>query len=161
MKGKAFLFSAFLGVVLLLGSCDNEITSTELVVDESKTAALKLYVKAELDNTIEGEESVPDGTQFIVSVAKNDLNGNFTGDDRWVTTVSTTGGVLQVNVPATNDGITAYVDAVAFEATYEVNDTLSKQKVYKYNDQFDGITIGSNHVDQITMEGSFLYDIKK
>lgn len=161
MKGKTFLFSAFLGVILLLGSCDNEITSTELVVDESKTAVLKLYVKAELDISTADEESVPDGTQFIVSVAKNDLNGNFTGDDRWVTTASTTGGALQVNVPATTDGITAYVDAIAFEYTYEVNDTLSQKRVYEYNGEFGGIITGSNNVHRITMVPTPLENIKK
>jgi hypothetical protein len=151
MKGKALLFSALLGLLVLFGSCDNDITSTELVVDETKTAVLKLYVKAELDADSENEENVPDGTELIISVKKNDLNGNFKGDDRWVSTVITSGGVVEVNVPATADGVTVYVDAVAFEKSYEVNSSVTELRVYEYNGSFEGIITGTNNVYRIDM----------
>lgn len=159
MKGKALLFSALLGLLVMFGSCDNEITSTELVVDETKTAVLKLYVKGELNPDSDGEENVPDGTQFIISVKKNDLNGSFTGDDRWVTTATTAAGVVQVNVPATADGVTVYVDAVAFEQSYEVSASVTEKRVYEYNGSFGGIITGTNNVHRITMSPTVLETI--
>lgn len=159
MKGKALLFSTLLGLLVVFGSCDNEVTSTELVVDETKTATLKLYVKAELDANSDNEEIVPDGTQFIVSVKKNDLNGRFNGDARWTTTVSSSAGVVQLDVPATADGVTVYVDAVAFENTYEVNASVTEKRVYEYNGSFAGIITGTNNVDSIEMDYKVLETI--
>lgn len=127
--------------LLLFSGCE-EVESTAVEIDESKTATLKLYVKAEMDPDQTGPENVPDGTELIFSVMYNDLNGSFNGEGRWTTTAATSNGAVEVTVPATDYGVRVYVTAVSFEYEYPMSDTETELRTYELYAQYQGIFAG-------------------
>ncbi len=130
-----------IGMLILFTGCE-EIESTAVEIDESKTATLKLYVKAEMDPNQTGPETVPDGTELVFSVMYNDLNGSFNGEGRWTTTAATSNGAVEVTVPATEYGVRVYVNAISFEYEYPVSDTETELRTYELYTQYSGIFTG-------------------
>ncbi|NBC82867.1 MAG: hypothetical protein GVY19_05745 [Bacteroidetes bacterium] len=157
MKKTSLFITALTGLLIMFASCEKEITTSVLVVDESKTAILKLYVRADMDTTA-GMEEVPDSTQFILTISKNDLNSSFAGDGYWTKNVYTSQGVLETEVPASYDGVDINVDAVAFEHEYVVNDSTTELRVYEYNNVWN-IETGSNNVELINMNSTLIETI--
>lgn len=143
-KIAALLFVA----VALFSSCEEEITTSKLVIDESQTATMKLYVKADMNNLI-GLDNIPNNTVFNISVPLNELNGYFYGDGRWTTSVQANNGIIEFDVPANADGVTVYVDMVGFESDYTDGGVVTEKRFYEYNGVFYGIITGSNNVDVI------------
>lgn len=131
-----------IGMLILFTGCE-EIESTAVEIDESKTATLKLYVKAEMDPDQTGPETVPDGTELVFSVMYNDLNGSFNGEGRWMTTAATSNGVVEVTVPATDYGVWVYVNAISFEYAYPVSETETELRAYEFNARYPNIFTGS------------------
>ncbi len=143
-KIAALLFVA----VALFSSCEKEITTSAVAVDETQTATMKLYVKADMNNII-GLDNIPNNTVFNISVPLNDLNDDFYGDGRWSTTVQSNNGVIEFNVPANADGVTVYVDMVGFESDYTDGGVVTQKRFYEYNGVFFGIITASNNVEVI------------
>ena len=68
-------------------------------------------MKAEFDAQNTEYESVS-GEEIRVSVRRNDLNPYFSGQGRWSTTISISGGVATFEVPASENGCTVYIDVI-------------------------------------------------
>lgn len=151
MKRRNLLILAMLAVIVSFISCEKDITTTAVKVDTSKVANLKVYVEADLDTT-SGNESVPSGTQFIVSVRNSDLNPAYTGTGMWSQTVSANGsGVIELEVPTIDAGVTVYIDAIAFEATY-YGAFSTDERVYELvAEAITGVKVNSNRVETRTL----------
>jgi len=149
MKKVKLLFGLMLGLVLLLSGCEKEIVSTALVVDETQTATIKFYVKAEFDAQNTEYESVS-GQEIRVSVRRNDLNPYFSGQGRWSTTIPISSGVATVEVPASEDGCTIYIDVLDFEHSF--TDAIGENYTmgYYYNSGLTAMA-GSSFIQTIVL----------
>lgn len=156
MKKTTTILSALFGMIALFSSCEKEITTTALTIDETQTAQMKLYVKADL-STLVGLENAPDGTILNISIDNDDLNSNFSGAGKWTTSVTVNGGVVDFTVPANLDGVTVYIDAVAFERDFNVNANTIEHRVYEYSGSIGGVITGSNNVYVIELNPTLLW----
>ncbi|RPH24814.1 MAG: hypothetical protein EHM93_20210 [Bacteroidales bacterium] len=98
-----------LGIILLamafvFASCEKDITTSELTLDLSKKATVRAYLFAELDLTTQGLESVPNGTKVILSIPNDKFNKDATGF--WMDTVAVNNGLIEAQVPSTDEGVT-------------------------------------------------------
>ena len=146
---KTSLFAALIGAVMMFASCEKEITTTEVKIDESQTATLKLFVKADVDFTKVGYEDAPNDTELNISVRYDHINPVYSGQGRWKETVKVSNGVVEVTVPANDNGVTVYIVANDFEAITELNDTVDVLNRYYYSSSISGIKAGTNNVRQI------------
>ncbi|MDP4240440.1 MAG: hypothetical protein Q8904_13315 [Bacteroidota bacterium] len=113
---KTRLFSA-LAILALVGltSCDKDILSSPVYVDNLPKASISGYVTAEMNLQTDGSEFVPVGTKLFVEVNYSDLNNAATG--KWKDTVTVAeNGKYQVAVPANGEGVTVTITPFAFEA---------------------------------------------
>jgi len=86
-------------------SCDDNVRSSALTVDDMQEATVVAYFYADLDNRDPGMEYAPDGTPVIVSVAYNELNPS-AGTGSWSETLEIEGGMVEATVPVTSNGTT-------------------------------------------------------
>ncbi len=159
-KTSLFLASLLVGIIVFFNSCEKEITSTALVVDQSKTAVLKLYLRADLDST-EGIENAPDGIVINASVKNNDLNPHFTGAERTVVSSTTAGGVVEFTLPTTDDGVTVYIEGNTFEREYLDTDTTLELRKYELKDLEYTIKAGGSYVERKEFAWEKLEDIEE
>jgi hypothetical protein len=75
------------------------------------TATIVVYAYAELDYTTDGYEKVPNGTQIMLQIDKNDPFNN--ADEDWSEIFSVKDGKIEGRVPATDKGVT--VKIIPFE----------------------------------------------
>lgn len=143
-KTSLFLATLLVGMVVLFNSCDEDVTSTAVTVDESKTAELKIYLRADIDSTVT-ETYAPDGVVVNASVKYNDLNYNFTGSERVRLSATSSGGVVEFTVPTTDDGVTVYVESNDFEYDYinSGDSTLDRRLYYLEDLEYTTYTGGS------------------
>ena len=103
------LFAAF------MTSCDKEVTTSPLTVDESQKATVEAIVYADLDLTNYGKELVPAGTKVILTIPYSDLGSSATGN--WIDTVKTNAqGIITASVPTNAKGVTVTLIPIDFIA---------------------------------------------
>ena len=146
MKKFSLILASLIGLIIFLGGCEKEITTTALDVDTTKTAALKVYLRADLDTTVENV-AIPDGTTINASVKKNDLNPQFIGQDRVLMSATSSSGVVEFEVPTTNEGVTVYEDGATFEYDYLVNDTITEKRKFELLDRSYFVKNGGSYVE--------------
>lgn len=146
---------AMLAMVVFFNSCEKEITTTELVLDETKKGTLKVYAKAELDPEEVGLEAIPT-TVFNISIKKSELNPDFNATGRWVAQDTAIGGMFEIEVPTTDDGVTVFVEAVSFESEVEVGrDSVELRKYFTGDEKFT-VKAGDKEIHSITLSHSVL-----
>jgi hypothetical protein len=97
--------------VLLFAACE-EVESTDLTLDLTKKATVRAYFYAELDYTILGDEFAPNGTKVIVSIPNSSFNSSASGN--WVDSATINNGMIEIEVPATNAGVTVTITPAEF-----------------------------------------------
>lgn len=124
---------ALLSLTFMLNSCKEDVKTSELVLDMSKTATIVVYAYAELDQSKDGIEKVPDGTQIMLRITYDNFNGS--AKSYWTELFSVENGKIEAEVPVTNKGVT--VEIFPYEFYYDqkqpygsVNNTVPKY--YKY-----------------------------
>lgn len=103
MRKLGTIGALVMAAAILFTSCE-KIETSELTLDLTQTATVKVYLYAELNQTTNGLESVPNGTNVIVSIPNSAFNSTASG--LWTSNVVVANGAIEVTVPATNSGVT-------------------------------------------------------
>jgi hypothetical protein len=133
MRKLGTIGALVMAAAILFTSCE-KIETSELTLDLTQTATVKVYLFAELNQTTNGLESVPNGTNVIVSIPNNAFNSSASG--LWTTNAVVANGAIEVTVPATNIGVSVtftpaeflYAQVQGFGAN-----AATIQKLYKAN----------------------------
>lgn len=131
-----------------LTSCDKDKTASPLTIDLTKKAVIKGYVYADLDLTTPGLEKAPAGTQIIITVSNDDLDGTTT-DMFWkkvranetpgvysATFTVDSDGKINAEIPVGNSETQVYILPVTFEAQQKQSDTESVLKYFTPEDDY-------------------------
>ena len=87
-------------------SCDKEITTSPVTLDNSQKATIKGYVYANTDLTKLGYETAPAGTKVIITMAYNQITGiSSTAGSLNDTVQLAADGSFEYKVPADADGV--------------------------------------------------------
>lgn len=115
MKKNRFLSGLAVLALVGLTSCEKDVVSSPMYVDNLPKASISGYVTSEMNFQSDGSEFVPVGTKLLVEVNYSDLNSAATG--KWKDTVTVgADGKYQAAVPANGSGVTVTITAFAFEA---------------------------------------------
>ncbi|HON18089.1 MAG TPA: hypothetical protein PK990_02865 [Salinivirgaceae bacterium] len=119
------LLSAF---ALIFSGCE-KTEPTDMKLDMSKKATLKVYCYAQLNHTQQGLEAVPNGTQVMVRIDNAYFNPAATG--YWTAHGSIQNGMVEFEIPVTNAGVTAQISGMEFtydqvQAYGSVSSTIKK-----------------------------------
>ncbi|HPW66326.1 MAG TPA: hypothetical protein PLY32_05505 [Salinivirgaceae bacterium] len=115
MKRTLQLFALIVASFIVFSSCSKEVETSALTLDQTKNATLIVHFYAELDQTINGLEKVPDGTRAIIRIDNKEFNPAANGF--WSELVTINGGKIELTIPATDKGVR--VEIFPIEFTYE------------------------------------------
>ena len=106
------------GMLVLLSagfftSCIDDIVTSELKIDDSQKATVKVWVFADLDRNNSALDFVPNGTKVLVSVDNSELN-SAASSGSWSEVATVNGGYIEIQVPARSDGVTVTLKAEDF-----------------------------------------------
>lgn len=156
MKTKIFALSVTILAALYISGCEKEIVTTAYQIDSTQTATFQLYLRGELDASTNGLEPIENGKKVVISVNYSSLNPNFYGSGRWKTEATTSNGMISVEVPATDNGVTVYVKIDDFEYDYVVDETTTEWRIYEFSSSFNGVTAGTTNIYMGTLSYSVL-----
>ena len=115
---KMNFFVAFATVVSIgLMSCKEEaVVSSAITIAAKDSATITGYVTADLNLQTAGNEAVPVGTSFVVSVPYSSLNAS-ASSGKWQKTVSLAAdGKYTVKVPTNTSGVSVTISPISFDA---------------------------------------------
>jgi len=113
MKRLKFLVLSLLTLTLFgITGCE-KVEQSELTLDLSKTATIKVTYWADLDLTQLGYEKVPDGIKVLVTIPNSAFNPTASG--HWSTTAETVDGSIEVTVPVVLNGANVTFTPEEFE----------------------------------------------
>lgn len=132
MKQTTLLMVLLASSALLFNNC-SKVETSALTLDKTQNAKLILHFYAQLDNTQDGLERVPNGTTAIVRINNSSFNPSASGF--WTQTVTLDNGTVEIEVPTTNAGVTVDIFPVEFvfdqvQASGSVSPTI--KKIYKH-----------------------------
>ncbi len=106
MKNFGKLSAMLLAFIIFFSGCEDEITTSELTLDLSKTGTIEVYFYAVLD-VEEGYERIPGGKKVLFYIDNQEFNPNATGG-RWTLLDETdNNGMIRIDeVPTMDDGVT-------------------------------------------------------
>lgn len=108
---KITLMPLFLAMATLFVGCE-KVEKSEMVLDTTQKATLKVYCYAQLDLTQQGLEFVPNGTQVMVRIENNNFNPGASG--YWSAVGEVQNGLVEFEIPVTLQGITATIFPMEF-----------------------------------------------
>jgi hypothetical protein len=114
-KVSKVILSSIILSSAFLASCDKEITTSPLTIDQSQKGTVQAIVYADLDLTNYGKELVPAGTRVILTIPYSDLGSSATGN--WIDTLTTNAqGQISALVPTNAKGVTVTLTPIDFIA---------------------------------------------
>lgn len=130
MKKVSFLSLAILAVIVLFSSCKKDVETSDLILDNFKTADLTIYLSASLDLNQKEMSPAPEGTKVVISAPYSDFNPGAKGSLTDTLKVDAQGKVV-AKVKTSSKGVTYTVQPIDFEynqkqAEGEVKSTLRK-----------------------------------
>lgn len=142
-----------LAVAMFSVSCDDDIETSSLTLDQTQEATISAYLYAELDKTSLGLELAPNGTKVFVSVENSEFNNDATGS--WIDTVYVQNGKIESVVPVTSDGVNVKItpaDFIQNQVQAYNSTTASLSKIYKVagGSTVANVKPGENRVHEIT-----------
>jgi len=172
-KFRSFLLFAAV-CSLFFSSCEEDIQKSDLTLDLSKKATVKAYVYAELDKTTAGYEYAPDGTEVLLTISHGNFNPSASG--AWQDTAVVNNGIIEMEVPVTNDGVSVSLSCAEFSQEQLQSYDANSEKVlmlYKANSSNVRIKTGerktveifynesalSNHVEMVTVKYEAFADV--
>ncbi len=158
MKAKITrLLLAASAVLLIFTGCEKNKETSAVAVDLSKRVTIKCYIYADLDLTRDGLETVPAGTQVVISIPYSDFNNIPSANNKgnWSTTVQTDAdGVISANVPVDANGVSVQIAPIDFEYDQIQNPLYHKdatiKKIFKASPLTENILPNVNKTLQIT-----------
>ncbi len=142
-----------MAVAMFSVSCDDDIETSSLTLDQTQEATITAYLYAELDKTSLGLEKAPNGTKVFVSVNNSEFNSSATGS--WIDTVYVQDGKIQSVVPVTSSGVTVRITPADFvqnqvQPYNSTSATLSKIFKVAGGSAVSNVKPGENRVHEIT-----------
>lgn len=121
-----------IALAIIFTGCEKDIETSDLTLDLTKKATIRAYFYAELDQTALGLEFAPNGTKVMVSIPNSDFNPTATGN--YIDSAVVTDGMIEVSVPATNNGVS--VSLIPAEFVHEQKQAANQnssviKKIYK------------------------------
>jgi len=150
---KILNYFLFLFIVVVI-SCDKEVETTPLKVDNFPKATIKGYVYADLDQTSYGYEKVPTGTKVIVTMPYSEL-GITSGGNLVITVEIQSDGTFEFTVPVDANGANVSVKIVDFIydqlQTQQYNSKLTTIKKVFYGETvtYNNVKPGDVQIQQI------------
>lgn len=106
-KLKIIMALAIALIIVVLSSCQEKVTSTNLVIDETTKGTIKVTFYAELDAQTLGLEKVPSGTVVTITAPLNAINPAAPDGEKWITSATVgSDGSINVSVPTRSTGVT-------------------------------------------------------
>ncbi len=151
-----------MAVAMFSVSCDDDIETSSLTLDQTQEATITAYLYAELDKTSQGLELAPNGTKVFVSVNNNEFNDNATGS--WIDTVYVQNGKIESVVPVTSDGVTVKITPADFEYDQvqpfgSSNETLKTIFTIAGGKNVANVKPGENSVHEFTYDNEVKKDV--
>jgi len=145
-----------LALAFIFASCEKDITTSELKLDLSKKATVKLYLYAELDKTIQGLEFAPNGTKVFISILNSSFNSSASGN--YIDSATVNNGFAEITVPTTSTGVAVNINAAEFtyaqvQSFGSVSTTISKVYSVTAAQVINKIYPGESRTKQITYDG--------
>jgi hypothetical protein len=116
-----------------LYSCDKEIETSPLTVDQTQKATIKGYVYANTDLTKFGDELAPAGTKVIITMAYNQIKGlDYSSAILSDTATVGSDGAFEYTVPTDADGVNVSVNVnfAADQAQSDVYNNITIKKTF-------------------------------
>jgi hypothetical protein len=153
IRSNYFRGLLLMSVAMFSVSCDDDIETSSLTLDQTQKATITAYLYAELDKTNLGLELAPNGTKVFVSVSDSSFNSKASGS--WIDTVYVQDGVVESEVPVTSDGVTVTITPADFvhtqvQAYNSASATLSKIFRVRGGSAVENVKPGENRVHEIT-----------
>lgn len=150
---KSFFGVMIVALALIFTGCEKEIETSKLTLDLTKEATVRAYLYAELNNTTDGFELVPNGTKVILSIPNSSFNSSATGN--WIDTAIVSNGFIEAKVPATNTGVT--VTFIPAEFMYNqvqpaFSQTAQIQKIYTVTGAAKTLAVKTGEVRSIQIK---------
>jgi hypothetical protein len=151
-----------LGKLLLMAfavffyGCDEEIVTSELILDDSKTAIIEVSLLAELDNKSLGLEKAPNGTKVAFSIDYSQFNSKAT-TGKWTQIAVVNDGMVSVEVPVSSYGANVQLDfePFVFKQVQPYNSsTETKNILYQANSLTISALADLKYVRQVTYSPS-------
>jgi hypothetical protein len=109
------ILTSMMLLATMLYSCDKEIETSPVKVDEAVTGTLTVYLYADLDQTNAGKESVPAGTNVLLSIPNKEITGFSSAIGNWEKTVAVDAqGKIEVTVPTNSTGVNVSIRPADF-----------------------------------------------
>lgn len=130
MKKVNFLNLAILAVVVLLSSCKKDVETSDLILDNFKTADLTIYLSASLDLNQKEMSPAPEGTRVVISAPYSDFNPGAKGSFTDTLKVDAQGKVI-AKVKTSSKGVSYTVQPIDFEYDQKQAEGLVKPTLRK------------------------------
>lgn len=114
MKKVNLLSLAILAVIVLFSSCKKDVETSDLILDNFKTADLTIYLSASLDLNKKEMSPAPEGTKVVISAPYSDFNPGAKGSLTDTLKVDAQGKVV-AKVKTSSKGVTYTVQPIDFE----------------------------------------------
>ncbi len=114
MKKLIKCFLALFAFTLIFYGCEDDITTSEFVLDLSKTGTVEVHLFAQLNQQEMGLNTIPDGTKVSFSIDYSAFNPNATVG-QWSQVAETNNGVVIIDsIPTVTAGIQVTVTPEEF-----------------------------------------------
>lgn len=135
----------------IFSSCDKDVESTAVKLDLHDSAAITLYIYADLDKTDAGQEAAPANTQVYVKINYSDYKAG--ADGAWSSILTTdASGMIMLKVPADANGVNVQITPMPFEfsqvQTFN-NYESTVSKIFTANQVTVNVSAGEAKVQQI------------
>lgn len=145
------LFILAVGALLtasLTTSCDEDLTSTPLSIDDKDSTVLRIYPKADLDLSFEGDEAVPAGTMVTLTLSYDQFNsvgsGGASNSSIILTDTINSDGYIEFTVPVDDDGVNVYVTVSSFVYDQVQGDKSTVTKWYSRDRQLYSLILATS-----------------
>ncbi len=140
-----------LGIAATFSGCKKEVETSDLVLDDFKTAKINLVVGAIFDQSVATPklEAVPSGTKVIISAPYSSFGG---GSGNLTQEVALSGGKATVDVKVPSAGATYTVTVVGFN--HDFKDASATTANFWEGTASVTVTPNTNKLVQITCTGT-------
>lgn len=105
MKKTTKLLLALFAFALIMSGCEDDVTTSELIIDFSKKGAIEVHLFADLDKQQLGKQIVPDGTKVLFLVEYSEFNPEALAGS-WTMVGESSNGIIRIDsLPTTSDGV--------------------------------------------------------
>jgi hypothetical protein len=139
---KNVILVSFVLFATFLSSCDKEVDSTALTIDQTQKGTIKGYVYANTDLSTYGTENAPAGTVVNITLDYSEIEGLESTDGVLSdTAIVGSDGTFTYEVPTDANGVNVYV-SISFsydQVQSDVIDKITVKKSFSTNAMFSNV----------------------